>query len=412
MDVRERAWLMDPVWDVIVVGAGPAGSSAASVLGAAGKRVLLVDKSSFPREKTCGDGITYKCMPTLERLGLKEAFHERVRFATRGYTLGFTDGSDLKARLNPAGGAPVVYVLERYVLDQLLLDGAVAHASVQLMEQAAARDLVTDEAGTVVGVSVERGGERQALHAPLVIDASGANSSLAVAAGLGNRDPRRCALALRGYYEDVEGLDDTIELYFDERILPGYFWIFPTSERGANVGCGTFQHIIEEKSLDLRGILDHFVRHHPLVGPKLAKARLKGTLKGGKIPLGMDLSASRVRDGLLLAGDAGAFVNPVTAEGISQAMRTGVMAADVAVAALDEGDVSAQGLADYDARWRAELGSEFEKAAFLGGGLPKEAFRNYMTHNFDQRASVEHALSTPGLQYELMVKLKVLMKSI
>ncbi len=400
-------------WDAIVVGAGPAGSSAASILGAKKKRVLIVEKASFPREKTCGDGVTYKCIPALERLGLLERFMESVEFSTRGYTLGFTDGSDLKARLNPNGGAPVVFVLRRYTFDALLLEGALAHDSVKIMEKTTARGLFRDEAGRAAGVEVEeRGGERQRLFSTLIIDASGANSSIAVAAGLGNRDPKRCALALRGYFENVSGLDDTIEIHFDERILPGYFWVFPTSPTTANVGCGTFQHMIEEKNLDLKEILRGFMNDNPLVAPKLKGARLCGALKGGKIPLGMDGESSRVRDGLLLTGDAGAFVNPVTAEGISQAMRTGILAADVGADAIDAGDTSAEGLRAFDSRWKDELGKEIEKAAFLGGGLPKEAFRSYMTHSFDDRRSVDAAIETPGAQYEFMVKLKVLMKSL
>lgn len=404
---------MPECWDAIVIGAGPAGTSAAAILGEAGRSVLLIDQRTFPREKTCGDGITYKCRPALQRLGLWEAFRATNPFETRGYSLGFSDGSLVSLRFPPGDDRYPIYVLGRHDFDNLLLEGALRHRTVSFCPSQRVRRLLTECASGVemtIGVEATDGADVRQYYAPLVIDASGANSTVAIQMGAGNRDPQRCAIALRGYYRNVRGLSDAIEIYFDSQILPGYYWIFPTSRTTANVGCGTFQHIIRDKHLDLRSILEAFCHAHPAAGPKMENAELCGPIKGGKIPLGIDASASRVRPGLLLLGDAAAFVNPITAEGISYAMDSGIMAGEVASRALESGDCSAEALRTFDERWQKAFASAFAKSAFLSVGLRPEALSSYAVKALEESPRIQRAMEEAGSQYELMVKLKCLMK--
>jgi len=401
-------------YDAIVVGAGPAGSSAAAVLGAAGKRTLLLDRDRFPREKTCGDGITFKCFPALKRLGLLDDFFKAVRVRTRGYSLVFSNGQELAVR-QPEGDRAPVYVLPRYDFDQLILSAALRERQVQLVSEVRAESLQFD-ADKVVGVIGSLKGAPFEARAPLVIDACGANTPLAVQVGAGNRDPRRCALAIRGYYQGLKGLSDLIELYFDREILPGYFWIFPTSPTTANIGCGTFQHLVEERKIDLRAVLRRFFEQHPVVREKLSGATLCGELKGGKIPLALSPidaeGSSRVRDGLILVGDAASFTDPITAEGISYALNSGLLAGEVGSAALDRRDLSAESLSPYDSGWRAEFGRQFARAPVLTTPLSKELFARQLQKSFEGSTSVDAAVGHLDLQYELMVKLKVLLKAL
>jgi geranylgeranyl reductase family protein len=401
--------ILEQRYQAIVVGAGPAGSSAAATLGAAGKRTLLVDRDRFPREKICGDGITFKCLPALERLGVLEAFFRAIKFKTTGYSLWFTDGTELTMRqATRERGAPV-WVLPRYDFDQLILDAALRHPSVELREDYKVDGLLFD-GESVVGVRGTHDGKPVVDTAPLVIDACGANSALAVEVGAGNRDPRKCALAIRGYYDNVSGLSDTIELYFDEAILPGYFWVFPTSPSSANVGCGTFQHLVEERKIDLRAVLNGFCESHPIARDKLGRATLCGTLKGGKIPLGLDKAATRVRDGMVMIGDAASFTDPITAEGISYALKSGIMAGEVGAQAIDRGDCRAASLARYDELWQKEFSRQFSRAPVLTTAVPKEVFAGQMLKSFSDNRTIDAMLGNLGLQYELMVKLKVLFK--
>jgi geranylgeranyl reductase family protein len=398
---------MPEIWDSIVVGAGPSGSSAAAILGESNKRVLLLDKSDFPREKTCGDGITYKCLEPLGRLGLADEFLKKVSFSARGYSLFFSDGSELTVR-RPAQLKPIAYVLPRYDFDQVLLDGALRHASVTFQPRTPVRKLVLGKDGeSVIGVETFSG---ETLHARVVIDASGANSSLAVQAGAGNLDPAKCAIAIRGYYSGLEEIGDTIELYFDDDILPGYFWVFPTSPTSANVGCGTFQHLIKERKLDLKQIMQRFFDKHHSASRKFRGARQEGALKGGKIPLPIEHKNSRVRPGFIMIGDSGAFVDPITAEGISYALHSGIMAAESACEALDAEDTSAKSLELYDTKWTARFGKSFGRAGILTTSVPKEVFAKNLMDAFHQSDAVDSAIGNLALQYELMCKLKVITK--
>src|SRR5262249_2215289 len=144
---------MEPL-DVVVLGAGPAGSAAANVLGQAGKRVLLLDKSSFPRDKTCGDGMTYKCTDPLVRLGIYDRFLEKARMRALGYSLWFSDGSEVMVKKPAQGTKAFVYVLPRWDFDQIVLDGALRHPTVTFRPHSAARELIY-EGGRITGVRVD-----------------------------------------------------------------------------------------------------------------------------------------------------------------------------------------------------------------------------------------------------------------
>jgi len=398
-------------YDAIIAGAGPAGSASAIVLGQAGKKVLLVDKSAFPRDKTCGDGLTFKCFEPLKRLGLLERFLEKVEFKAQGYSLWFSDYSEVTVRRTMDDSRHFVYILPRLVFDHLMLEKALQFPSVTFMPDTRIHQLVM-KGPVVIGVEADCRGAGSAFHSPITIDACGANSSLAVQVGSGNQNPRQCALAIRGYYDGVEALHDTVEFYFDPNVLPGYFWIFPTSPTSANIGCGTFQHIIEERRIDLRSLFEHFFLHHPIAKKKLAHARLCGTLSGGKIPLAIDYNRSRVRDGFIMTGDAASFTDPITAEGISYALHSGILAGETAIRALDAGDFTLKNLEFYDAAWKKKFNKQFSKAPFLTEILSKNIFSEYLAHSFDSNARAESAIGDLASQYELMFKLKALMKAI
>ncbi len=261
------------------------------------------------------------------------------------------------------------------------------------------------------GIEVNTNGRgSQSFAAPLVIDASGVASKIAVQFGLAKNDLKNYALTIRGYFDGIVGLNDVVEFIFDKSILPGYFWIFPLGPNSANVGCGTFQHLIVEREINLRHLLEEFIQHHP-AGRKLKSAALRGPLKGGKIPLGMDF-ASRVRDGMLFCGDAAGFTDPITAEGISFAIESGLLAGETALAALAAGNFSESFLQQYDARWQASFGERFSKASFVQGAMEKSHFIEYFSNAIARHPAFDAAMQDQGSQYEWMFKLKALVKAL
>ncbi len=401
---------MQAQYDAIIAGAGPAGSSAAHILGHRGYRVLLIDKNSFPRDKACGGGITFKSREALQKLGLWDTFRKTSKFCAHGYSLYSSDMSEITIRGHNENVQAAIHITRRDEFDNLLLEAATNYKSVVFLDGCRAEELLMDN-GQARGIRLS-GCENTEFYAPLVIDATGVNAALAVKAGMRYSGPNTCALAVRGYYSGMRNLSNVIEIYFDEAVLPGYYWIFPLSSTEANIGCGSFQHIIQKRGLNLRKLLDKFLGTHPIASQKAKGATLRGRLLGGRIPLAMEHGSSRVADGFMVVGDAAAFVNPVTAEGIAFALDSGIMAAETAADALERGDLSRDSLRAYDRLWMERFGEQFRKSVVFTSGFPPETYAQYVSAALEKNGAVKAATQDRGRQYELMVKLKAIVKSL
>lgn len=389
-------------FDVIIAGAGPAGTSAAAILGEYGYQVLLLDKENFPRDKTCGDGITYKALPALERLGIADKIISEDPFCTYGYTLIFRDFAKLCIE-NPPNTPPLAWIISRNVFDNTLLENACKYSTVRFKSGAKVTDFKTEN-GNISAIEINH---KEWISARLFIDATGVNSIL----GQENKDPRNSAVAVRGYYSGVEGLNNTIEIYFSDTILPGYFWIFPTSKTTANIGGGTFQNIVEERKINIKDLLHDFIENHPIAKEKLKNAKLEGSLMGGRIPLAFgDFDWTRVKGNLLLTGDAGGFVNPLTAEGISYALNTGIFAADTIHNYLQSPNPNPELLKNYDKLWIKEFSSQYKMGDIYQQGMEPEMAKNYIIQKLMQSMQ-NHDLNNAAEAYEYMIKMKVLAKA-
>lgn len=386
-------------YDVVVVGAGPAGSSSAITFGQNGITTALLDKKDFPRDKTCGDGITYKAKSDLIKLGVLEEIEKSAPFKVNGYSLIFSNNSTLKTEFGDDNESPI-YVISRNKFDNILLRKAMEFESVHFLPKTEIKKIAGDYQGVVSK-------NDEIIHAKTIIDATGYNSIL----GQHNRDIHKNALAVRGYYENLSGLDRTIEIYFTSEVSPGYFWIFPTSESSANVGCGTFINIVERKSLNLKAIMEDFIKNHPVASKKFKTSKLQGRIEGGKIPLAFgDFNWSRVTNNLVSIGDAGGFVNPITAEGISYAIKTGILAAEVISNAIKNNSCTEKELKKFDALWLKEFSNQYKSGDIYTESFSKEVISKYFISNF-QKSLEDKDLSSISDIYEYMVKLKVISKS-
>src|SRR6185295_1251641 len=221
-------------FDVAVIGAGPAGSATAYFLAQGGLRVALLDKSDFPRDKTCGDGLTPRALSVLDSMGVLPQV-ERLAYRCFGVTL--RNSNELTYRLalsRPGTPQQQILILPRFTLDELLLQHAITAGAV-FMPHAKVVDITAGLDGTV-NLSIE---QSQGLESKLAVIATGANTGLLRTTGLLKYSPPS-NLAARAYFENVQGLDDTIVLFFDGIERPGYGWVFPTSTNSANIGCGVF----------------------------------------------------------------------------------------------------------------------------------------------------------------------------
>ena len=326
-------------FDVVVVGGGPSGSTAAYWLAEAGHRVLVLEKSRFPREKTCGDGLTPRAVRQLEDMGLAERLGEFHRFdGLRSIAHGIT--LELRWPRHPEY-PPYGYVVTRRNLDEMVADQAVKSGATLWQETEAISPLV--EGGLVVGAVAKHKdtGTTEPVRARYLLVADGANSRFGRALGTARDRRYPLGMAIRGYFFSPEHDQPWIESHLDLRdrkgaALPGYGWIFPVGDGTVNVGVGLLSTFRDWKSVNTSHLMEAFVEMAPQhweIRPDTAV----GPPTGGRLPMGNSVEPA-AGPTWLVVGDAAGSINPFSGEGITYAYETGRMAADVLDEALRTGD--------------------------------------------------------------------------
>jgi geranylgeranyl reductase family protein len=332
--------------DVVIVGAGPGGSASAAFLAAAGLRVLLVDKSTFPRDKTCGDAVSAQGVGLLDELGLGPTIR-RAGFKTRGVTIVSPSGRKLTAGIPPSDGLPNYgLVVKRLTLDQMILDAAES-AGAEVVDGVHVRGLERAPGG---GWAIR--GDR----AGKAFSASGHTAIIAVGASLPllrqlNLVPEKIgySFAARTYFEGIDGLDDRLNIHFDGVPLPGYGWIFPVSRTAANVGAGYYRRGPSTPPTAAT-TLDAFLKE-PRISRRFRSATQLSPVKG--YPIRTDFHRSRsTADRLLVVGEAAGLVNPFTGEGIDYALESARLASAALQDAFQAGDLGPASLGRYEGALR------------------------------------------------------------
>ncbi|MBQ1026298.1 geranylgeranyl reductase family protein [Micromonospora sp. C95] len=326
--------------DVIVVGAGPGGSATAYHLARHGVRVLLLEKTEFPREKVCGDGLTPRAVRQLVRMGVDTSpeagwLHNRgLRVIGGGVRLEL-DWPDLASF--PSYGL----VRTRLDFDDLLAQRAVA-AGAKLRTNVNVIGPVLDGDGRVIGVQGEDGPDKAPItfHAPLVVAADGVSGRFPLALGLAKREDRPIGVAVRRYYRsEARHDDDYLESWLELRakdtneLLPGYGWIFGLGDGRVNVGLGILNSSSAFGKTNYRRLLTDWLANTPPEWGMTDEANAEGSILGAALPMGFNRVPHYTR-GVMLVGDSGGMVNPFNGEGIAYAMESGELAAEVAVQAL------------------------------------------------------------------------------
>ncbi len=355
--------------DVIVVGAGPAGSATAYHLAQRGLDVLVLEKSAFPREKVCGDGLTPRAVKQLVEMGIDTgpgngwARNHGLRIIADGHRLEMP-WPDLATF--PDYGL----TRTRKDLDEVLARQA-EKAGARVLERTAVSGAVrADRTGRIVGVTArttDADGHRHdevTYRAPLVVAADGNSSRLSVSAGRERLDNRPLGVAIRTYYRSPglthdRWLETHLELWDGDRLLPGYGWVFGLGDGTVNVGLGILDSSAGVGKLDYRALLQRWVDAAAPSYGFSEESRIE-PMRGAALPMGFNRKP-QYAEGLLLVGDSAGMVNPFNGEGIAYAMESGHLAAAVMAQALRRPTSCSRekALADYPRLLQQEYGGYY-----------------------------------------------------
>jgi geranylgeranyl reductase family protein len=354
----------DKTYDAIIVGAGPAGASAALYAAKNGIKTLLVDKEKFPRDKICGDALSGKSVGILKELDLLEKVQQLPGALIRRIVFSSPDNTSFEIDLHESNlkDAPTGFVIRRNIFDNFLIE-EVKKTDIHVIENFTVTDIIKND-GRVTGiVGLDNSGKRCEVAAKIILAADGYNSLVSRKLGLYHHDPKHWVIALRCYYRNVADLTDQIELHYLDDVIPGYFWIFPVENGNANVGIGMLHHYIKKRNINLKTILINTVNHPIFVQRFSASAALEQPV-GWNLPVGSK-HRRNFGDGFMLLGDAAGLIDPFTGEGMGNAMYSAKFAVETIKKALDLNKYTADILAEYDKNLWDLIGDELRVSSKL-----------------------------------------------
>ena len=345
-------------YDVIILGAGPAGSSCAMALMKSGLNVAVIDKHFFPRDKVCGDAIPGRAVKFLNEINptFAKALADFDDKLTTKKTACYFNNKELEFSWSLEA-----YTSTRMSFDHFLFSLIKQQSPFAIYEGIEINDITKHGNGYLLS---SRNSDIK-FECTMLVGADGINGVSAKKLAGYQVDRNHHVAAVRAYYTGISAIEETrTEVYFDKKYLPGYFWIFPIKDGLANVGFGILSADVVNKNMNVKKGFYEFIERCDILRDKLKNATPVGALQGCGIPLGSRW-ATMSGDNFLLTGDAACLVDPVSGDGIGNAVLSGKLAAQQIINSFSTNNFSAEYLKAYEKNLYKAIGADMKKKAAI-----------------------------------------------
>lgn len=345
-------------FDITIVGAGPAGCALALALKNSGLRVALLDKASFPRDKTCGDAIPYEAYQILKQIDEKY-YHQLHEISDKNY-IRFNRLITPKNQDFTIEWTTKAFNCKRIVFDNEIFNWVKNDTPTEIFENTTFKNANFENNIWTIETN------KTVFKSKLLIGAGGANCPIARRIAKIELDRKHHSGVVRAYYQNIDGLNDNVnEIYFIKEYPDSYFWIFPVGDNIYNVGFGLLSQTITDKQLNLRALFEDIIQNSPNLKERFRNAKRLDKVKGFGIPLGGTRKIPISGEGFLLIGDAAALVEPVGGHGIGTGIWSGKIAADFIIKAFQSQDFSKNSMYQYDMEIEQTIGKRLANQAKL-----------------------------------------------
>ncbi|HYJ64219.1 MAG TPA: geranylgeranyl reductase family protein [Parafilimonas sp.] len=345
------------MFDITIIGAGPAGCAAALALRNSGLHVAVIDKHIFPRDKVCGDAIPGRAIACLKEI--YPSFSDELALLDKKLVTKST-ACFYNNKTVEFNWVQEAYTSTRMDFDNFLFSIVKTKTQVEIFEGIEIKDITKSKNG----FNVHARNNKIVFATTMIIGADGINGITAKKLAGYQIDRKHHVASVRAYYKNVDDLKETrTEIYFDKKYLPGYFWIFPLNDGISNVGFGMLSEDVAQKNINLKKSFYDFIERSQTLQNKFKPAKQEGNLMGCGLPLGSKW-VSMSGDNFILTGDAASLIDPASGSGIGNAVLSGQFAAEQVIKSFATKNFSAEFMKAYDKKLYKEIGTELKRNGF------------------------------------------------
>ncbi len=342
-------------FDIIIVGAGPAGCSCAINLAASNLKIAIIEKSIFPREKICGGGLSDRSINTLKRMPndiYNDFLKEVEKVDTKGARI--FSPSQLFYDVIPQNVNTNGFICKRLDFDNFLLNKVKNYKNISIITSKIDSVEIKNDLAFLKS-------KNESYTAKLLVGADGSNSLISRSLTNNHNIKRNKIVAIRAYYKNISGFDNRNlgELHFLKEIIPGYFWIFPLGNNEYNIGIGSSKILLKKNKIILKQLLNEIITKNPIISQRFKNAELIGRVEADSLPIGGE-NTQIYGNRFLLIGDAASLIDPFSGEGIGNALLSGEIASKTILNCFSKNDFSENEIKIYHKAINKRLSGEFK----------------------------------------------------